>query len=89
MKPGARLVTGNGGPRAIHGNSRVIEAILHLRDPHEFFAAVSKTKSIIRLTEDGLLNINEQIDIHPRTFSEMGRYKGQDLRTLLLRMIAQ
>uniref|UniRef100_A0A914X6N6 Uncharacterized protein n=1 Tax=Plectus sambesii TaxID=2011161 RepID=A0A914X6N6_9BILA len=84
-----RYVIGNGSPRAIQGNTRLIEAILHLRDPHEFFTAIAETNSTVRLTKDGFLNINEQIDIHPHTFCKMGRYKGEDLRTLLLRMTAQ
>ncbi|UJR13691.1 hypothetical protein I4U23_000703 [Adineta vaga] len=75
--PGAQnafdqFTTLNRGPRQMHGNARLIQSIRCIKNPDEFFTSVAKTNSKVGLTEEGLLNLNDQIDIHPQAFSEIG-----------------
>lgn len=68
----------------MHGNGRLIESIRHITDPNEFFTSVAQTNSKVLLTTDGLFSINGQIDIHPRSFSELGGVTDPNRRTGLL-----
>uniref|UniRef100_A0A914V2N3 Uncharacterized protein n=1 Tax=Plectus sambesii TaxID=2011161 RepID=A0A914V2N3_9BILA len=83
-----RFVSENGDPREIHGNDRLIETIRHINDWNEFFTSVANTNTTVRLTQEGL-NLNEQIDIHPQAFSEIGGVLDRDRRTNLLDITAK
>ncbi|CAF1494253.1 unnamed protein product, partial [Rotaria magnacalcarata] len=72
--------------RQTHDNERIIESICLINDPNEFFTSVAETNSYIHLTKYGLFNLNDDIDIHPRTFKKIGGAINPDRRVELLKV---
>ncbi|CAF1520597.1 unnamed protein product [Rotaria magnacalcarata] len=71
--------------RQTHDNERIIESICLINDSNEFFTSVAETNSYIHLTKYGLFNLNDDIDIHPRTFKKIGGAINPDRRVELLK----
>ncbi|CAF3229506.1 unnamed protein product [Rotaria socialis] len=83
------FATSNRSARQMHDNERITESIRRINDPNEFFTSAAETNSYIHLTKDGLFNLSDDIDIHPRAFKEIGGAINPDRRVELLKATAK
>ncbi|KAJ4448625.1 hypothetical protein ANN_00015 [Periplaneta americana] len=79
----AKQTQGEAG-NSMEGNAKVIRGITHIDNKDDFFAGLvrvqkqlGKSKASVKLTDNGMVSINDELHLHPMRFWEIDKMQRQ------------